>query len=167
MNTKSVVSASPGRAGMPSIVSVSLTAALAAFTHAYDFGGAALAVGGIAIVLLIMAGLGYQRTGHRAWMLFYALLNLWIIVGFGIVGGFWNHAVKVTLCAVYGGTLPSSLEPWFISLEPGTVVYEAAGILTFVGSMAAAVFGYRFVRSRPAPTPGTGGAIATGAASRA
>ena len=148
MNSNSVVSAPTRRAGMLSILSVSMTAALAAFTHAYDFGGAALAVGGIAIVLLTTSGLGYQRSGNRAWMLFYALLNLWIIVGFGIVGGFWNHAVKVVLCAVYGGTLPSSLEAWFISLEPGTVVYEAAGILTFVGSMAAAVFGYRFVRSR-------------------
>ncbi len=114
-----------GRAGLLSMLSASLTAAFAAITHAYDFGAPALLAGAIAIALLIALGLGYQRSGSRVALAFYALLNLVLIAGFGIVGGFWNHAVKVAICAVRGGPLPPSAEAWFVSLAHDEAAIDA------------------------------------------
>ncbi len=148
--TTTVRASSPAdRVGTLSVLTVSLTVALAAITHAYEFGPPAFLVGGIAIALLTTLGLGYQRTGNRFLIALYALLNLWVIGGFGMVGGLWNHTVKVALCAAHGGTLPSSLEAGFMSPELGSAAYETVGILTFVASLVAAVFGYRFIRSEP------------------
>lgn len=138
-----------GRAGVLSVVSISLTAALAAIGHAYDFGPPALLAGVIVIALLIALGFGYQLSRNRLALVLYVLLSLWIIAGFGIVGGLWNHVIKLLLY-VGGGPLPPSVEPWFISLEPGSGAYETVGILTFVASVFAAVFGYRFIHVKPA-----------------
>ena len=130
-----------------SLLSVSLTAILAAITHAYEFGPAALVVGAIGVAVLAALSIGFRRTGNRVILGLYALLDLWIIGGFGIVGGFWNHAVKAVLVAVHAGTLPPSVATWFIAPELGSVVYETLGILTFVTGLAAARDGYRFLRS--------------------
>lgn len=138
------------RIGLLSILSASLTAVFAAFTHSYVFGPPAFLAGGIVIALIASLGFGYQRSGRRFLLLPYALINLWIIVGFGIVGGFWDHAVKAVLCVLHGGVVPPSLEPWFTSPDLGSAVFETAWIMTFVASVAAAVFGYRFIRSKPA-----------------
>ncbi len=153
MTTSILVSRPAGQVATRSIVSVSATALLAAITHAYDFGPAAFAVGGLVVSLLTAAGLGYQRTGRRLLAVIYALASLWIVAGFGVVGGLWNHAVKVLLCAGHGGTVPPSIAEWFLSPEPGTALFETVGILTFVASVVAAVFGYRFLRSK---TSGSG-----------
>ena len=154
MSTTRVASVSAGRAGLESVVSVSLTAALASVTHAYEFGPAAFVVGAAAIAMVVALGLGYRRSGSRAALALYVALGLWIVVGLGIVGGFWNHAVKDVVCALRGGPLPASAEPWFLSPAPGDAVYETAGILTFVASVAAAVHGHRFIRARRADRRG-------------
>ena len=130
-----------------SLVSVSVTAFLAAVTHAYDFGTAAFGVGAFIIALLVVLSRRQQRTGSRLALVLYGLLNLWIIGGFGVVGGFWNHAVKVPLIAANGGTLPPALEPLFMSPDLGSLTYEVVSILTFGASVFAAYFGYRFVRT--------------------
>ncbi len=155
MNAPLRASVPAGRAGLLSVLSISLTAALATTSHAYEFGPPAFLVGAAVIALLVALGLGYLRSRKRVVLVLYGLLSLGIIAGFGIVGGFWNHTVKVLLCAVLGSPLPASAEPWFVSLEPGPGLYEAAGILTFVASVAAAVHGYRFIR--PGLVGGAGG----------
>lgn len=147
MKATPLASATDGRDARLSVLSVSLTAALASVSHAYDFGPPAFLAGALVISLLAALGLGYQRTGNRFVLVLYVLLSLWIVAGFGIVGGFWNNGVKLAACAIRGGPLPPSAAPWFTSLEPGSGVSETAGVLTFVASLAAAVFGYRFVRA--------------------
>lgn len=129
--------------------SISVTVILASITHAYEFGTAALVVGAIVIAILSVLS-RHLRTGNRpAFLLYglYALLSLWVVVGFGLVGGLWNHAVKVAVSAVNGGVLPPSLERFFMSPDLGSVAYETIGILTFGASMFAAYFGYRNVRA--------------------
>ncbi len=139
-----------GRIGLLSVLSASLTAAFAAFTHSYVFGPPAFLAGAIVIALIAALGFGYQRSGRRLLLLPYALINLWIIVAFGIIGGFWDHVVKGALCALHGGAVPPSLEPWFTSPNLGSAVFETAWIMAFLASLAAAVFGYRLIRSKPA-----------------
>jgi hypothetical protein len=149
MTTTVHVPAPIGRVGLLSILSASLTALFAAFTHSYVFGPPAFLAGAIVIALIAALGFGYQRGGRRILLLPYALINLWIIVAFGIVGGFWDHAVRAVLCVLHGGVVPPSLEPWFTSPDLGSAVLETAWIMTFLASLAAAVFGYRFIHSKP------------------
>lgn len=128
------------------LLSVSLTALLASITHAYEFGTPALVVGGIAVALLAGLSGRYCRTGSRPALLAYGLLTVWIIAGFGVVGGLWNHAIKVALSAMHGGVLPPALAPLFMSPDLGSSTYEGVGILTFVASLFAAYHGHRFAR---------------------
>jgi len=132
-----------------SLLSISVTAALASITHAYDFGIPAFIVGAVMIAALAALSRRYQRTGSRPAVVLYGLLNLWIIGGFGLVGGFWNHAVKIPLMAMNGGTLPSTLWPLFMSPDLGSPTYEVLYILLFAASVPAAYLGYRFVRTVP------------------
>lgn len=140
-----------------SLWSILAAVAAAAVTHAFDFGAVAFGVAGIVAVLLVMLVRRYRRTGARVWLAVYGVLNAWIIVGFGIVGGFWNHTVKVAVAAAHGGALPPSLEGAFTPPEFGPAAYEATWMLLFVASVVAAWLGYRFARtvpwSRQASTP--------------
>jgi hypothetical protein len=130
-----------------SLWSVSITVMLAAITHAYEFGSAAFVVAAVVIAILFVLSSHYRRAGNRLVLVVYGLLNLWVIGGFGLVGGLWNHAVKVAVSLANGGALPVSLERCFMSPDLGSATYEALGILTFGASMVAANFGYRFART--------------------
>lgn len=144
----------------PSLWSVSATVLLASITHAYESGTPAFVVGAIIIAILFALSSHYHRTGHRLALVLYGLLNLWVIGGFGVVGGLWNHAVKVAISAVNDGALPVVVERFFMSPDLGSAMYEVVGILTFAASMFAAWFGYRFARAVPwtarADSPGPG-----------
>ena len=74
------------------------------------------------------------------------MLTLWIVVAFGFVGGFWNHAFKVVVVALHDGAVPAELVGLFMSPEIGSVAFESLGILTFAASLIAADDGYRFAR---------------------
>ncbi len=130
-----------------SLWSISITVLLASITHAYEFGAPAFVVGAIVIAILFALTSHYRRAGNRPVLVLYGLLNLWVIGGLGLVGGLWNHAVKVAVSAVNGGALPPTLERFFMSPDLGSAAYEAIGILTFGASMFAAYFGYRFART--------------------
>jgi hypothetical protein len=129
-----------------SLGSISVTAFIAAINHAYDFGAPAFIVGAIAISLLVILSGRARRTGGRVALVFYGLLNLWIIVGFGLVGGFWNHAVKLAVVAARG-EIPTGLEVLFMSPELGSTGYEVSGVLMFVACLFAGHFGYRYARA--------------------
>lgn len=138
-----------------SLAATSLTVLLAAYTHAYDFGPVAYLAGAVLLGAVLAAGLAYRRRGGVALRVTYGVLDLWIIVGFGIVGGFWNHAVKLVVSAIHGGMVPASLEPWFLSLAPGSATFEIAGVLMFVTSLPAAWYGRRFLFGPRRPASST------------
>ena len=130
-----------------SLVSVTLTVIFATITHAYDYGlgHSALIAGCIVVVICSVLNILYQRTRNKAILLFYELLNAWIIIGFGIVNGFWNHAFKVFLNFLHGGYLPPVMARLFMNPKIGSVFLECVGILTFVASMFAAYYGFKLV----------------------
>lgn len=118
-----------------SLLSVTITLILAAVTHAHQFGNRAFAA--FLVLILIMYGLVFvfQRTRNK-WLLgLYELLNGFIIIGFGLFNGFWNHAVKVLLTYLHNGELPVVLQRLFISPNVGSATYEIIGILTCVASL--------------------------------
>lgn len=147
MITSSRQSSRSPSAAWRSLWSVSATVILAAITHAYEFGTLAFVVGAIVIAALAALSGRIRRTGSRLALVAYGLLNLWIIGGFGIVGGLWNHTVKVVASAANGGALPASLQRLFMSPDLGSATYEAVGILTFITCVFAATFGYRLART--------------------
>jgi hypothetical protein len=130
-----------------SLWSISITVILASITHAYEFGIVAFAVAAVVIAVLLALSSHYRRTGNRPVLALYGLLNVWVIGGFGLVGGLWNHAVKAAVSVANGGALPQSLERFFMSPDLGSATYEIIGILTFGASIFAAYFGYRFART--------------------
>ena len=96
-------------AAVLSLAASSATVVLASITHAYSFGYRAFIAGSIVIALLCSMNLLYRRTGKRAFLLFYGFLSGWVVVAFGVINGFWNHAFKLFLYYLHNGSLPSFL----------------------------------------------------------
>ena len=127
---------------MLSLVSVSSTSALTTVHHFYKLGAGAFAVGLMTLVLPVVFLWWFRNTQRNLPLLLYALVNLWIIVGFGIIDGFWDSAVKV-----YFSNFLFPDSRLFIRAPLGSFVFEASGILTFIASMFAAYYGYRLFQT--------------------
>ena len=121
-----------------SLISVTLTVILASITHAYEFGYRAFVAVVIVVALLYALNILYRRTKNKASLVFYGLLNAWIIIGFGLINGFWNHTFKAFLSYLHGGYLPPFLAGLFMKPQIGSFLYEGIGTLTFVSSVFAA-----------------------------
>lgn len=147
MTTSSHRAGPSATAASASLWSISVTAILASITHAYEFGSVAFVVGATVIAVLFVLSSKYGRTRSKPVLLIYGLLNVWIIGAFGLVGGLWNHAVKLAVSVANGGVLPPSWQRLFMSPDLGSATYETIGILMFGASMFAAYFGYRFARA--------------------
>ncbi len=130
-----------------SLWTIAATVILASITHAWDFGHPAFVAGAIVLAILYALNRAYRRTGSRLSLVFYLLLILWIVGAFGVVGGLWNHAVKLAVSVANGGALPPSMERLFMSPDLGGAGYEATWILMGVAGVVAAWFGYRFART--------------------
>lgn len=132
-------------AGM-SFFTISLTVILASIVHFYVLGIRAFIAGGILLVLMgVLAGI-FMKTDSKPVLLIYGFICSLIIIGFGLVSGFWNHAVKDFLAYLHGG-LPPIMAKLFMSPEIGSVFFEMAGILTFAASLFAAYYTYQFIRN--------------------
>ncbi|MBI4972215.1 MAG: hypothetical protein HZC16_00160 [Candidatus Omnitrophica bacterium] len=129
-----------------SLWSITLAVLLASVTHAYEFGYRAFMAGFILIALLSILNILYRSTRSKAFLVLYGLLNAWVVIGFGLFNGFWNHAFKVFLNYLHNGFLPSFLAKLFMTPQTGSFFFEGVGILTFVISIFAAYYGYKFIK---------------------
>lgn len=131
-----------------SLISTILTVLLASISHAYFFGHTAF-VAGIGLILIIGAlNFMYKRYASKTILIFYLLLNALVIIGFGIINGFWNHIIKVALTYLHGGQLPPVFTGLFQNAEMGTFFQEAIGALTFIASIFSAYYGLKMVRKK-------------------
>jgi ABC-type branched-subunit amino acid transport system substrate-binding protein len=132
-----------------SMVSVLLTALIITVNHFYSLGPRAFLLG--AVLLTVPAALMWWFTITKSRVAFagYMLMNLWIIVGFGLMKGLWKGIFRLFL-----GTLLASLSPSFPRPTIGTYWFEASGILTFVGGLSVLYTAYRLIRSKLDATPG-------------
>ncbi len=129
-----------------SLAGISATVILASITHVNEFGYRAFIAGLVVIALLCGTSILYQRTRKKVFLVFYGLLNAWVIIEFGLLNGFWNHSFKVFLYYLHNGSLPPLLAKLFMTPHLGSFFFEGAGILTFVMSMVAAYYGYIFIK---------------------
>jgi len=128
-----------------SLISIALTVILTSITHAYELGSRALIAGGILIIIMGVLNIFYQCNTNKMLFVLYALLNAWVIVGFGVINGFWNHVFKIFLTYLHNGHLPPLLAGLFSDSKIGSIFFESVGILTFVASMFAAYYIFQMV----------------------
>ena len=127
----------------PSLVAITLTAVITSVHHIYKLGFGALILGLIIIPLPYVLLRWYKQTRNGAAFWAYGLLNAWIIVGFGLVDGLWDHTLKIFL----GNFLLRSFAHYFSQSPIGSFPFEATGILASVAGMFAAYYGYKFLRA--------------------
>lgn len=126
-----------------SLLSVIVTAVLITVNHLYPLGTRALGLGAVLVVVPTALLWWFRNTNSRAAFVGYLLMNLWIVVGFGLVKGLWKSTLPVFL-----GTLLASLSTSFPRPTLGPVPFELSGILTFVGSLFVLYYGYRLIQAR-------------------
>ncbi len=133
-------------AAVPAMATISATVLLAAITHAYAFGPRAVIAGLLIVAVLCGLNVLYQRTRNTAVLVLYGIITAWVIIGFGVVNGFWNHAFKAFLYYLHNGALPPLLAKLFMTPRIESPLLEGAGILTFAMSVFAAYYGYKFIK---------------------
>ncbi|MBI3787083.1 MAG: hypothetical protein HY276_02400 [Ignavibacteriales bacterium] len=131
-----------------SLTSTIITATFAATHHVYEVGFHAIFLVIIFMVLHALLMRWFKRTEKKSSLWAYGLLNTWLVVGFGLVDGLWNHILRPlgfslhALMSLHGGGSPA-VEKAF----EGSFIYEVAGALTFIASMFAAYYAYKFIQT--------------------
>ena len=133
-----------------SLVSVTLTATITSIHHIYRLGFDMLIPAIIITIVPYLLMQAFKRWGNRLVLLTYSLFTTFIFLMFGIVDGFMDHVVKALglqhTTFLAGGQeqiVKTVLSLW--SPEAGNIFYEGTGILTFIVSVIALYYCYRFV----------------------
>jgi ABC-type branched-subunit amino acid transport system substrate-binding protein len=125
-----------------SLLSVTSTAVLTTVHHFYKLGNGAFILG-VVIIILPAVFLNWFRKARTAWpLILYGLMNAWIIIGFGIIDGFWDSTVKV-----YFSNFLFRNSRLFIRSPLGSFPFELTGIFAFIVSLFAIYYGYKFLRA--------------------
>src|SRR5213594_5122787 len=125
-----------------SLISVTLTAVMITANHLYVLGPKALGLGAVLLVGPVALLWWFRNTRSSVAFAGYLLMNLWIVVGFGLIKGLWKSTLPVFL-----GSLLASVSTSFPRPTLGSVPFELSGLLTFIGSLFVLYYGYRLVRA--------------------
>lgn len=125
-----------------SLGSVALTSAFIAVNHLYILGPRALLLGGFIVGASTLLLLLSRRRARNISFAGYLLMNLWVVVGFGLYKGLWKGVLRLFL-----GSWLASLSSSYPKPFVGTFIYEASGILMFVGSLFVAYYAVPLVRA--------------------
>src|SRR5205809_6210673 len=126
-----------------SLLSVIVTAVLITVNHLYPLGSGAFALGAVLVVVPTALLWWFRTTRSRVAVAGYLLMNLWIVVGCGLVRGLAQATLPVFLGTLAGSGSTSVPRPTL-----GPVPFELSGILTFIGSLFVLYYGYRLVRAK-------------------
>src|SRR5207247_6574701 len=91
-----------------SLLSVALTAVIITFNHVYVLGSEAFGLGAVLIVVPAAFLWWFRNTRSPFAFIGYVLMNLWIVLGFGFMRGFWGIALPL-----FAGTFLASLSTAF------------------------------------------------------
>lgn len=132
----------------PSLVSTIITGMFTSIHHTYEIGFQAIILVVLFIVTPTLLMRWFRKTGNRVSLWIYGLLNAWLVVGLGLVDGFWKHTLKPigfqiqALIAFHGGGTVTGEKVF-----EGNIIYKVTGILTFVASMFAVYYGIKFIQA--------------------
>lgn len=126
-----------------SLTSILITSVLTTIHHYYRLGLGTLGLGAMVIGLPIAMFLWFRNRKTRIALIGYALVSGWIIVGFGLVDGLWDSALKLFL----GNFLLVQYGQYFSWDPVGNFPFEATGVLAAISSLFAAYYLYRFLQS--------------------
>jgi len=137
-----------------SLISITLTGIIATLHYVYKLGFSLLIPGAVIILLPYLLMLWFKRSGNKAALWAYGLLNAFVIVAFGFVDGFLDHTVLFSKTLAYNVLLPlhggdpKVVEQYFSLLPPAPVdvFLESTGVLTFIVSLFALYFVYKFIK---------------------
>jgi ABC-type branched-subunit amino acid transport system substrate-binding protein len=119
-----------GRVGRASLVSVMLTAVAITVNHVYTLGDGAALLGAVLLLVPAVLWSWFRRTGRTPAFIGYMLMNAWIVIGFGLMNGFWRSTLPVFL-----GTFLSLVSTAYPKPAIGAFGFEISGILIFIGSL--------------------------------
>ena len=141
------------RYGRPSLLSTMSAGVFTSIHHGYEIGYLAIALAAVVVVLPLMVMRWLRRTGSKMALWVYGLITTWLVIGFGIVDGFWNHMMRTlgyyyVLLPAHGGN-ERIVEKTFSLVPPevGNDLFEATGVLTFLTGLSAAYYAIKFTRS--------------------
>jgi len=135
-----------------SLISIIITGMFTSIHHTYEIGAHAIILVLLFMVLPALLMRWFRNTVNRVSLWIYGLLNVWLVVGLGLVDGFWNHTLKPigfqiqALVALHGGGTVTGEKAF-----EGNIIYEVTGILTFVAGMFAAYYGIKFIQTNRNP----------------
>ncbi len=134
-----------------SLLSVALTAVMITLNHAYVLGSEAFGLGAVLLVVPVAFLWWFRNTRSPVASIGYLMMNVWIVVGFGLVKGLWGITLPLFL-----GTLLASLSTAFPRPTLGTYGFEASGLLMFIGSLFVAYNAYKLLEAQRATAPSPG-----------
>ena len=131
------------RAARRSLLSMGVTAALITINHLPVLGPRAFGLGAVLIVAPALLLWWFKRTRSTVAFAGYLAMNLWVVIGFGLLKGLWKSTLPV-----FVGTLLSALATSYPRPTLAPVWVEVSGVAMFIGSAFVAAFAYQLVRVR-------------------
>src|SRR6266849_1543952 len=131
------------RAARRSLAAVVLTALLITINHVDVLGLKSFGLGAVLIVAPTLLLWWFTRTRSNVAFGGYLLMNLWVVIGFGLLKGLWKSALPV-----FVGTLLSALSTAYPRPTLAPVWVEVSGVAMLIGSAFVAAFAYQLVRAR-------------------
>ena len=131
-----------------SLLSVTLTSVLTTIHHYYKLGNGAFILGAIIIGLPVIFLNWFRKTKAVVPFILYILMNAWIIIGFGIIDGFWDSTIKV-----YFSNFLFHNSRLFIRSPLGKFPFEVTGVFAFILGLFATYYGYKFLKAATANKP--------------
>jgi hypothetical protein len=136
-----------------SLVSITLTSIITDIHHIYRLGFAVLLPAALIVVLPYVLMRWYKHTGKKAALWAYGSLTSVIVVWFGVIDGFLDHVMKAlglqNTTFLPGGeaeVVKTVFSLW--SPEAGNIFYEGSGIFTFIASVFAIYYTFRFIQAQ-------------------
>src|SRR2546427_10364569 len=150
------------RAARRSLLSIGVTAALITINHLPVLGPKAFGLGAVLIVAPTLLLWWFKRTRSNVAFAGYLVMNLWVVIGFGVLKGLWKSTLPV-----FVGTLLSAVSTSYPRPTLAPVWVEVSGVAMFIGSAFVAAFAYQLVRTRwgtarASVLPASAGVLAVG-----
>lgn len=119
---------------MASIIATSVPIAV---YHWFVLGRGAFALAASVVLLAIGASTWLRTRQRRVAIAAFSLLNAWIVIGFGLMKGFWATTLKL-----FVGTMLAQISLAFPKPAVGPTMQEMSGVLMFLGSLFVAHYAF-------------------------